>query len=447
MQRPSPKPHQIQPLEPGREQTLPTKRQESVETKKPQLIHSECETVHTLQPDQKTVEPMNERVGRKFKLEVEENSKSLLYQISLVPLSPEKIHFRKMAPVRKNSFRDLLRAFREDEEKGRLIGNQEERNGSSRSRRKYSLESPNPTKLKVLGKLMHSQGKFKRKRQKKKQKISKFRIKKKKRGFLCRKPIDCNKLRRNLLRKRRRDISRDKTPAGMPKCSDCNNFLAIDQRRRTAKPEFNQKKKPRKKPNRFPTSQCWNCRKANFKRTQLFYKNTAKNLVANYGESDQEKPREKLFFRRLIKRYLPSKSISPEKSENSARSNSSGLSDLSDISLQNKKIKKERARMFKRAKKVRQLPNPNKEIFLSQCKRGGEYMEVFTSEKERIIFPEKIKDRLHKVSVDDDFDTDEEQLKMAVNKVFEQFVKGLEQSKRMEAKKRRLHMRNSLSNF
>ena len=103
--------------------------------------------------------------------------------------------------------------------------------------------------------------------------------------------------------------------------------------------------------------------------------------------------------------------------------------------------------MFKRAKKVRQLPNPNKEIFLSQCKRGGEYMEVFTSEKERIIFPEKIKDRLHKVSVDDDFDTDEEQLKMAVNKVFEQFVKGLEQSKRMEAKKRRLHMRNSLSNF
>lgn len=411
-------------------------------------IDSEAETVHTLLPDNKNFKCQSP--PSKFKLETQEDQKSLIYQISLLPLSPEKIYFKKAAPIKKKSFENLISKFQrgEDDQFLRRKWGQSQKNGEKTRKRKYSLESPDIMKIQILGKLMHSQGKFRRKRGTQKQKITKFRIKKKKRGYLCRKPVDSNKLRRNLLRKRKRDISRDKTPAYLPKCRDCNNFLTPNlPQSKTPKSDYDTKKKPRPKNHHFPPTHCWNCRKSNFKRTQVFYNKTAKNLIANYQQADQPKQTEKLFFRRLIKRVLPSKSISPEKSENSARSNSSGLSDLSDISLQNKKIKKEQARLFKNAKKIRELHNPNKKIFLSQSKRGGENMEVYTSQKERIIFPEKIKDKLHSVSVDDDFDTDEEHLKLAVNKVFQHFVKGLEHQKRLEAKKRRLHLRNSVSNF
>ena len=418
---------------------------EQEDAKKEIHIESEPQTPRALQAKLKRSSKLIIIDDLKIKTEENENGSSLLYQIAVMPLSPEKLHFTNSSQIGGKRIGGKMRFLR-DLEMGQGANRNrfaKSRNEGTKEKREYSLECKKLANLRVAGKLMMSQGRYAPKKAKQQAKLAKHRIKKRKRGFVCKRAVDSTTLRRDLLRKRRRDVSRDKTPLGYSKCTDCNGFVRLENRRRNKKSKFESKKKPRVKLSNFESRQCWKCRKINLKRVQQISQNNAKQIISNAEKSN--KKIDDLFFRGLIKRVLPSRSISQEKSATSTCSNSSGFSDLSDISLQNKKIKKENARAQKRPLKVKNCGTSKKDTFISNSARGGEYMQLYRTEKDKLIVPERIKNRLHDVKDDEDFDTDEEQLKCAVNRVYQQFIKALHESKREESRKRKRNTRNSMA--
>lgn len=431
---------------PNSETTVPGRQPftQQEDAKKEIHIESEPQTPRASQVKLKRSSKLIIIDDLKIKTEENENASSLLYQIAVTPLSPEKLHFTNSTQIGAKRIGGKMRFLRDLEMGHSAYRNRfaKSRNEANKGKREYSLECKNLTNLRVVGKLMMSLGRYAPKKAKPQPKIAKHRIKKRRRGFVCKKAVDSTTLRRDLLKKRRRDVSRDKTPLGYPKCTDCDNFVRIENRRRNKKIQFESKKKPRVKLSNFESKQCWKCRKINLKRVQRISQNNAKQILSNAEKSN--KKIDDLFFRGLIKRVLPSRSISQEKSATSTCSNWSGFSDLSDISLQNKKIKKENARAQNRPIKVKNCGTSKKDTFISSSARGGEYMQLYRTEKDKLIVPERIKNRLHDVKDDEDFDTDEEQLKCAVNRVYQQFFKALHDSKREETRKRKRNMRNSM---
>ena len=239
------------------------------------------------------------------------------------------------------------------------------------------------------------------------------------------KPIQNRLIKREFLRKRKRDMSNLNPKTREVKCWNCGRLVHYSAD--IMNQEFYNKTGEVgvvriKDIFRVVDKLCSKCES----------KKSNKNLILAENSSKSEK--DKRISERVLK--WPVKGFSNINADEDSKSFSdeSNLSNLSDISLKNNQIKK--ILHFKQDKDniiSKKTPNDVREKqFVCSSARGTFYFPFYRKEEEKMIFENDLDLKLNPMKDDEDFDTDEEIINQNINKVSTYFLKRLHKVSRQK---------------
>lgn len=245
--------------------------------------------------------------------------------------------------------------------------------------------------------------------------------------------IDISRLDRELLKKRKRDISEVNIPDMFRECSKCSRLL----RREQAAEQYNE---------------CWGYQKRQHSRIKdwmkvdfLCPKCSQKGKLKLYKRNrkmcedirkrfrNEDRNPNKSFFVGMLKKYSKTKELVSDEREESFES------DLSEKSFQNKRIKKEHQFCTEEPLKFRKryFLNVQKEPFVCYSARGNEYFNYYPKENQKISFAAEKLTKLRPTRADEDCDTDEETLNNSMTRCVLDLIRAIDkQTRKLQGKPR-----------
>lgn len=281
----------------------------------------------------------------------------------------------------------------------------------------FRSKSPVPSKLRVRGRLFVSRSRILQIKKNLHQTKLQRTINKPGRRFRV-KPLQSRQIKREFLRKRRRDKGETGEAEGDVKCWACGRLLHCSQDLLNFK--FFTKTGD---PNRVRLNDIFSAR------GELCPKCQKKHGAQGQSNPGAKNP----FFGRGAQVYANSN----DNEDSRSASDLSADSSLSEISLKNSQIKK--VLQFKGDKKNRVAQRSFKNVgasqFICSSRRGTKYFACYRKEEEKLVFAEEVdRAKLHPMRDDEDYDTDEEVIEKHLERVTSTFFRGLRKVCRRRSK-------------
>lgn len=123
---------------------------------------------------------------------------------------------------------------------------------------------------------------------------------------------------------------------------------------------------------------------------------------------------------------------SPSSDEVNSKSDERNSLNLSEISLQNTRIKRNFQFKIEEASKIqkRNLSDVHDEQFICSSVRRTEYFKLYKVEGDKLKFEDNLDQKLRHVREDDDYDTDEEMIEHHKKEIFSSLLKGIKRATR-----------------
>ena len=290
-------------------------------------------------------------------------------------------------------------------------------------KRKFKSPPPNHSRFNVRGRLFVSRSRINQIKKNLKRKKIQRTINKPDRRVKTR-PLQGRLIKREFLRKRKRDMSDINDYALEVKCCKCG--ILVHYSRDVENPDYfwkTGKQGEFRLQDKFYAvdKQCVKCSTRNKRGKKL------KSRI--YSESNQDKSncvtRENSFFIKGITSFSNQSNDSEDLGSGSEFSNTS---ELSDISLKNsqKKTMIQFTKEEKKKIKKKTIKDVKNEKFVCSSLRGTEYFPLFVKEGQKLRFEGDLDTRLNDIRQDEDYDTDEEIIDQHIKKITDNLEKGIQ---------------------
>lgn len=305
-----------------------------------------------------------------------------------------------------------------------------------------------------IGKLFCSVKKLEQMRNKNKKIKNKRKITKLQKRII--KPSDSkiNKMKKELFRKKKRGISNFRHNHLITKCTECDVIMKKDDfySHKQNTWMYSVTKNLRVNDRNNIKILCDECSKlkqnVKTKKQKKFQAELKKKLI----ESDLQE--EESFFFNLIDKSFSNedtddkKKILPNDETKINGSNISPQSNLSEECFKNKIIMNQIQFSVEESNNISKIKHvsPKKELLSCFSVRGTEYMNLYIDESSKLQFKNDSLNKIIPHNCDEDCDTDDETLVVAINKTFSDLIKGIKKMKKKQNKKQYLHTKFNLIN-
>jgi hypothetical protein len=258
-----------------------------------------------------------------------------------------------------------------------------------------------------------------------------------------------NKMKKELFKKKRRDISQFKYNYLITKCSKCAIIMKKDNyySRKQDSWMFSATNKLRVNDRANLKVFCGKCSK--IKHNLMAQREESLEMKLKQEQLGSDLENEESSFNNLIDKFISKKNKEQEESphlENkmtqSDRLSVINTSKISDTNLKNNLIMNQIQFSMKDSNQVHKMENisPRKELLACYSVRGTEYVNLYLEESTKIKFKKNLLEKTIPHNYDEDCDTDEEVLSMAINKTYIDLVKGIKKMKKKLSKNKKFSL-------